>query len=59
MKNSVNMVHEYIWGRLYDDCTGMFYNHLASLDDSRATKYLPDPESVCIKSSLYKMSVMC
>ena len=29
----------FVWNRLFDDRTGMFYNHLAG-DDAHATKYL-------------------
>ena len=36
---------DYVWNRLFDDRTGMFYNHLAG-DDAHATKYLPEPEMI-------------
>ena len=35
----------FVWNRLFDDRTGMFYNHLAG-DDAHATKYLPEPEMI-------------
>ena len=35
----------FVWDRLFDDRTGMFYNHLAG-DDAHATKYLPEPEMI-------------
>ena len=37
----------FVWDRLFDDRTGMFYNHLAG-DDAHATKYLPEPEMIRI-----------
>lgn len=37
----------FVWDKLYDDRTGMFYNHLAG-DDAHATKYLPKPEIICL-----------
>lgn len=35
----------FVWDKLYDNRTGMFYNHLAG-DDAHATKYLPEPEMI-------------
>lgn len=36
---------DFIWEKIYDDRTGMFYNFLAG-DDAHATKYLPEPEMI-------------
>ena len=35
----------FIWNHLYDDRTGMFYNHLAG-DAEKASQYLPEPEMI-------------
>ena len=45
MEKIIQKTWDYIWDRLYDDRTGMFYNHLAG-DDANATKYLPEPEMI-------------
>lgn len=37
---------QFIWDRLYDDRTGMFYNHLVGTEPDAATKYLPEPEMI-------------
>ena len=36
---------DFIWNCLYDDRTGMFYNHLAD-DAVKASDYLPSPEMI-------------
>jgi len=41
MENTWN----FIWNHLYDDRTGMFYNHLAH-DAKKASEYLPEPELI-------------
>lgn len=35
----------YVWERLFDGRTGMFYNHLAG-EDAHGTKYLPPTELI-------------
>lgn len=36
---------KFVWDKLFDDRTGMFYNYLTG-DDAHATKYLPKPEMI-------------
>ena len=41
----IEHIHRFVWERLYDDRTGMFYNHLAE-DAVNAAQYLPEPETI-------------
>ncbi len=43
--SSVERTWDFVWGRLFDGRTGMFYNHLAG-EDAHGTKYLPPPELI-------------
>lgn len=45
MENMMQKAWDFIWNHLYDDCTGMFYNHLAG-DAARASQYLPEPDLI-------------
>ena len=36
----------FVWDRLFDHRTGMFYNHLVGSEPDAATKYLPEPEMI-------------
>ncbi|MBQ8401172.1 MAG: hypothetical protein IJX14_04495 [Clostridia bacterium] len=36
----------FVWNRLYDDRTGMFYNHRVGNEPDAATKYLPDADMI-------------
>ena len=36
----------FVWNRLFDDRTGMFYNHLVGNEPDAATKYLPEPDMI-------------
>jgi len=38
-------IWNFVWNKLYDDRTGMFYNHLAG-DAVKASEYLPEPEMI-------------
>ena len=40
MENAWN----FVWNRLFDERTCMFYNHLVGDEPDAATKYLPEPE---------------
>ncbi len=42
MENAWN----FIWNRLFDERTCMFYNHLVGDEPDAATKYLPEPELI-------------
>lgn len=37
---------QFVWEKLFDERTGMFYNHLVGDGPDAATKYLPDPEII-------------
>lgn len=37
---------DFIWNRLFDERTCMFYNHLVGDEADAATKYLPEPELI-------------
>lgn len=37
---------KFIWNRLFDERTCMFYNHLVGDEPDAATKYLPEPELI-------------
>ena len=37
---------DFIWNRLFDERTCMFYNHLVGDEADAATKYLPEPEMI-------------
>ena len=43
----MDILWNFIWNKLYDDRTGMFYNHLAE-DAVKASEYLPEPELICL-----------
>lgn len=43
--SSVDRAWDFVWERLFDGRTGMFYNHLAG-EDAHGTKYLPSPELI-------------
>lgn len=45
MENMMQTAWDFIWNHLYDDCTGMHYNHLAG-DAARASQYLPEPDLI-------------
>ena len=45
MEKCLQNVWNYIWNHLYDERTGMFYNHLAG-DAVKASEYLPEPEMI-------------
>ena len=36
----------FVWNRLFDERTCMFYNHLVGDSPDAATKYLPEPEMI-------------
>ncbi len=37
---------DFVWNRLFDERTCMFYNHLVGDEPDAATKYLPEPELI-------------
>ena len=37
---------DFVWNRLFDGRTGMFYNYLTGSEPDAATKYLPEPELI-------------
>ena len=45
MEKIIQKTWNFVWNRLYDDRTGMFYNHLAG-DAARASQYLPEPDLI-------------
>ena len=42
----MDKIWTFIWERLYDRRTGMFYNYLAGDEPDAATRYLPTPEQI-------------
>lgn len=45
MERVMQKIWNFVWNKLYDDRTGMFYNHLAG-DAVKASEYLPEPEMI-------------
>ena len=37
---------DFVWNRLFDDRTCMFYNHLVGNEPDAATKFLPEPDLI-------------